>query len=295
MYYLLIDAGGTFIKYALCDDDLQFKSKGSVPSPGRCPAEVYYQTILDIFHGFDEEIKGIGISMAGLIDYETGLCPGSALLEETNLNIADDLTRLTGLPVAVLNDGHAAGFAELGYGNLTDVRNGLIMVLGTGIGGSLVLDHKFYAGSHKTAGNLSFLLTDINHTAPGKTFAYYNGIRGLMAAIEETSGLSGIDGLKAFQLIREGNKEVENGLIKFCDHLAFQIFNIQHLLDLDRVLIGGGISREPLLIDYIRDSYEKLASVQRVRPHDPEIMACRYSNDANLLGALYNWKQHFER
>ncbi|MBR0136929.1 MAG: ROK family protein [Erysipelotrichaceae bacterium] len=294
MNYLLIDAGGSAIKYAMCNDDLILFDKGRIDN-ARSTKEEYYSKIKSIFDSMNVKADAVAISMAGMLDVKTGFCSASNILSDKDMAIAEDLSEMLGVPVTAINDGFAAALAELGYGNMQDADNGAVMVLGTGIGGGIIIGRKLYVGKGN-AGNLSFILTNINEPFSfGNTFALRNGINGLKKAIFEKSGMEDIDGLKAFELIRAGNEDVKAGIEYFCDQLAFQIYNLQVILDLDKILIGGGISNEPTFINYVSEAFDRFLSQVRIKVRRPEIINCRYNNDANLLGALYNWKQHYSK
>lgn len=61
-------------------------------------------------------------------------------------------------PVAAHNDGKAAALAELATGHLKGVTNGAALVLGSGLGGGIIINGKLFQGSHFQAGELTFLL-----------------------------------------------------------------------------------------------------------------------------------------
>ena len=68
------------------------------------------------------------------------------------------------------------------------------------------------------------------------------------------------------------------------------ILNIQTVVDLERVLIGGGISAQKILIDEIKKQFMILQKDDYRLRDDvtmPEIMTAKFGNEANLLGALY--------
>ena len=80
----------------------------------------------------------------------------------------------------------------------------------------------------------------------------------------------------------------------YTDSLAVQIFNLSILLDLEKIAIGGGISASPLLLQTLKQSMEffrKNSPQAKYLPllFNPELVVCKYKNDANLLGAY----QHF--
>lgn len=99
------------------------------------------------------------MAVPGKVDHhDETIYGGGALqfLDQVNLPAALQLA----VPVSVENDGKAAALAELWLGNLKNVQNGAAVVLGTGVGGGLILNSQLYAGSHFQAGELSFMVLD---------------------------------------------------------------------------------------------------------------------------------------
>ena len=64
---------------------------------------------------------------------------------------------------------------------------------------------------------------------------------------------------------------------------------------LRKIVIGGGVSRNPRLLQDLQEEYDKAAEMVEPfgMPH-AELALCHYTSDANLVGALYNWKLHYE-
>lgn len=69
------------------------------------------------------------------------------------------------------------------------------------------------------------------------------------------------------------------------------IYNLDYILDLDVVCIGGGISQQSILIETIQEEFILLRNQYKEDQHAPTIVSCLYHNKANLLGALYHLLQ----
>ena len=71
--------------------------------------------------------------------------------------------------------------------------------------------------------------------------------------------------------------------------LADALLSLQFLLDPQRFVIGGGISANPTYMAHLTTAYEKaFATLPFQAPH-AEVVAARFRNDANLLGALVHF------
>ncbi|MCR5794746.1 MAG: ROK family protein [Solobacterium sp.] len=296
--YLAVDLGGTAIKYGVVDEELNFLSKGKIDARTDSK-EDFYADIEKIYKEYGDGITGIGISMPGSIDRYKGFAhSGGAYRWCKKMPIASELSERLGCSVTICNDAKAAAMAEIGFGNLKGIRNGVAIILGTGIGGAVVVNHKLIDGSHYTAGEFSFLQGIYNNEPENnlEVFALQNGVQGLKNAIRASSDLDDIDGLKAFKLIKEENNEaVLQGVKNFCWYLSFYIYNLQTILDTDRFVIGGGISNEPMFIDLVKEAVEKRfnSAFAHLIPI-PDIQVCRFQSDANLIGAVYNFMEIME-
>lgn len=275
---LTIDIGGTNIKYGLCDESGNIQHKGEYPTLDT--ADKIVQSICDLPFFYD----GIAISMPGILneDHSKAFITGK-LSFLSNHPLRDRLEEIKNCKVTIENDGRCATWAELGYGNLMDSKNALVVVLGTYIGMGIVIDHKVYEGSHLLAGEYSDAHMDTEKTFKN-TMAAYFGKDGLERA-------TGLTGKELFNNLDD--EKVYAGFDQYCQNLAWMLSNTQLLLDVDTILIGGGISAQSKLIECIK---ENVRGLKQWFPtlENPDIKACKFNNDANLLGALYYYKNSTE-
>ena len=295
--YLAIDLGGTAIKYGVVDENMNFLAHGKVDSR-TSSYEDFKEDLGKIVAEHGEGVQGMCISMPGIIDRIKGFAyTGGSYKWVSKIALAPQLSEAFGMPVTICNDAKAAALAELGFGNLKDIRNGVAIILGTGIGGAVVIDGKLLDGSHYSSGEFSFIRENKQARGPEPDiFAFGNGVQGLKDAIKAASGLEDIDGLKAFKLIKEEhNEEVLQGVKDFCWYLAFHIYNMQAILDANRFVIGGGISNEPMFIELVKEAVEEKFNTAIIKGiPTPEVMVCKYQSDANLIGAVFNFMQIIE-
>ena len=150
--YLAIDNGGTFIKYGLFDRSGEIVSQGKSATPKRDASEEVYFTVLDeIVARFQGDICGICFSTPGRVEENGILQTAGALPYLAGRNLKELASARYGLPVSVENDGKCAALAEYWKGSLRGVKNGAVLVIGTGIGGGLILNGKLFRGSHGSA------------------------------------------------------------------------------------------------------------------------------------------------
>ena len=287
---LTIDIGGTFIKYGIFDEKYNLYTKGKINTPKE-NIDSFLEALNNIYQQFTN-IEGIAISMPGLVDADNGsaIIDGAlAFLKHDNIQklISDYLN----IKVHIENDARCATLAELILGNLSDVNNGATIIFGTGIGGGIVIDRKIIKGANLYAGELSYLSIDLAKNMQGNNFFdAYCSLIGMASIIENKIGIKNISGIEIFKMIKEGNKDIEKIMRDICHKIAMIIYQLQFVIDPEKVLIGGGISQEPLFINYIQEEIKKIALDNPKIRIMPKVDKCYFGNDANLLGALLNYK-----
>ena len=288
MNILAIDIGGTFIKYAVMDKDLNMYDKGKVPTP-QTGRKDFIETLGSLYDQFD--VEGIAISMPGIIDAKNGyVSMGGALKYNNDFYLRDALQeRCPNAKITMNNDAKCAAQAEASVGALSDVEDGVVILLGTMIGGGIVINHRVRQGIHFAAGEVSYILSD-RDADPAEDTIWGNrcGTPGLCRIFASRKGIdpSTVDGIKVFDAVHAGDEDGIEALKEYTKNIAVQIFNLQTVLDPEKFAIGGGISAQPIFIEYIQNHLENMYSVSPyVVPH-AKVVACQFGNDANLVGAL---------
>ncbi|MEQ9809868.1 ROK family protein [Streptococcus jiangjianxini] len=293
MSFLAIDLGGTQFKSGLISEDFQLEQ--SFPArPSARDLEDCQKLLQNMIEPHLETIEGIAISCPGTIDPVTGTVYNGGMLHYLDsFSFKDFLEQSYQKPVAVLNDGKAAVLAELASGNLKGVTNGLAMIVGTGLGGGIIINGQLYQGSHFQAGELTFALPQ-DKMSPLSAADLAGGALSAVNFIARCAKALGLsdeqDGRAVFEAIKSKDERVYPSFQHYCRHFALQINNLQSILDVERVVIGGGISAQTILIDEVNRQLDQLeteeAWVFKVVKR-PQVMACFYHNSANLIGAAY--------
>ncbi|MBO3092493.1 ROK family protein [Schleiferilactobacillus harbinensis] len=292
--YLSVDIGGSSIKYALMDGAGLILEKGAeeTPTNGLAP---FMAVLSEIVARYQDRINGIAVAAPGKIgaDHST-IHFGGALPFLDGLDLRQALANQFDGPVVVENDGKAAALAELWLGNLKGIENGAAVVLGTGIGGGVILGGRLLYGSHQQAGEFSFMSSHYDEpqfikAAAGSTGSAVRLVRtiGTMAQLADPG-----DGHAVFELISSKKEPAWTIFKQYAQRIAALILSIQAVVDVDRYVIGGGISAQPIVVKQINQAYSDLLSENEIIEKTltrPEIVTAKFQNDANLYGALYSY------
>lgn len=288
MKVLGVDIGGTKIRMGVVDDNGQVYVDEVVPT--KSPLYPYLeQEVLRMLKG-NPEISAIGIGTAGMVDAQSGrinfateTLPGWQGTEVKAL-----LEKATGLRVEVNNDANCAGLAEARLGSSFGYRRSVCLTIGTGLGGGFVFDNHIMNGKHGGAGEVGhMILYPGGHVCscgrPGCTEQYVSGtalkrLIAVMNVVDDNNEL--IRPHELFKLAKQGHVNAQTIAKKFTGDLAIVISSLQAVLDMDCVVIGGGVS------DSADDWWELLLeTLQPLLLKPLEVKKAKFGNEAGMLGA----------
>lgn len=293
MTYLAIDIGGTTIKSGCVTADGTVFDTHECATP-RQDRAAFIATLKNLIQPYQATIQGVGLSLPGTIDPTQGLvlaCATLPFLENVALETLLHETLSVDLPIVLDNDGNAAALAEKWCGHLQSIQNGAMIVLGTGVGCCLFINDALYYGSHFIGGEASFMVTDLSQKDARAQTAAGLSVVTMVETIADTLHLAGDNlGQQVFQALENQVPEAWQYFRPFTRGVGALIYNLQTALDLQRIVIGGGISVQPLLIQQLQREFETFHQVTNLAQrtiHTPEIMAAHFHNQANLIGAIY--------
>lgn len=293
-YYAVFDVGGSAIKYSVMDEAGSFLEKSSIPTP-KDSIDAFINAIDSVVKEFQKRhvLSGIALSMPGAVDVDTGYIKGiTALPYIHGPNIKKLIQERTKLDVELENDANCAGLAEGWIGAAKGIDDYICIVIGTGIGGALVLNKEVRHGSNLFGGEYGYMILEDYLDQPiGETWSSLAATWGLVMQVAKRKDMdpNTLDGLKVFQMADEGDLEVQDEIEKFIKRLAVGIYNLQYVIDPEKILIGGAISKRDGLIDRINEKLKVMkpnAECLDIRVHP-----CQFGNDSNLIGALYHFLQ----
>ncbi len=304
-----LDLGGTNIKAGLADAAGRLVRKRSIPTQGsqgyRHVLERLAQAARELaaeHNASDGEIGAIGLGSPGPLSIETGVVHGAPNLPGwENVPVRDDLSRLARLPVVLDNDANLYALGEHTGGAGRGLRDLVMLTLGTGIGGGVILDGKLYRGRFGNAGEIGHVIA----TPGGRECPC--GQRGCLERYASASAVrerfeealqrgepsvlrpvrhdgEPIDARDVADAAARGDALAQRVWSDACEHLATACVNLQHLLNVECVILGGGMSASgAALLDPVRARVAALT--WRVADDVPRIELAALGDDAGILGA----------
>ncbi|MGV3464356.1 MAG: ROK family protein, partial [Heyndrickxia sp.] len=280
------DIGGTSVKYGIWKDEV-LGHKGSFRTPATWAEMKTKLLTLKNRLGENTKISGVAISSPGAVNQNKGIIEGSsAVLYLHHFPILTELTDLFQCPVSIENDANCAALAEIWKGAAKGLKNVLFVVVGTGIGGAVIIDGKVWHGKHLFGGEFGYMLLKDN-----ATFSELGTAVNMAKRVAKRKNISEdeLSGEAVFQMAENGDLVAQEEVEAFYHYLAQGIYNLQYSFDPEKIIIGGGVSNKADLLPQLRKRMEKIIKQVEIAPFIPEIALCEFKNDANLIGAIYNW------
>jgi predicted NBD/HSP70 family sugar kinase len=157
-----------------------------------------------------------------------------------------------------------------------------VLVVGTGIGGALIINHQLYKGSHGRAGEVGNGLSElkneryVNISQVSSTYTITNNY---FKATHKK-----LDGYQLFERYAK-DKYAQKVIDRAIYHLAKTIINLSISFDPDYVFIGGGVSSNKLFVALLKKEVKRLMKQSQL-PQMFKVVQCHTHNEANLNGAM---------
>lgn len=307
-YAIGVDIGGTAVKLGLFQTDGTLLDKWQIPTRREEDGAYILPDVIDAIGGKLketaipwEELEGAGICVPGPVT-EDGTVLRCINLGWGVFNVPERMRELEPRlqKVRVSNDGNAAALGELWKGSARGRRSACLVVLGTGIGGGIVLDGKIVTGNRGGAGEIGHLCVDPNEQEPCGCGAYgcleqYCSASGLVRrakrALRQPQAVETIlkDGetltaKRVCDAAKAGDALALSLLEQLGLQLGWALTSVAGCLDPEVFLIGGGLSNAgEILLKEIETGYRRAAfHVFR----DTEFLLAKLGNDAGIYGCV---------
>ncbi|WP_314349728.1 ROK family protein [Granulicatella elegans] len=284
-----IDIGGTTIKVDLYDDlgtSLnQFKEIETIIDYDLGTNQILNQ-VCDLIGEYilHYSIDGVGISTAGVVNANTGeiIYAGYTIPGYIGVNFTSEIEKRFGLSTFVENDVNCAALGELWKGQAKDKKNVVMVTIGTGIGGSIIVNGQIVNGFNYTAGEVGYIpVGNSDWQSKASTTA-------LIHLYQKKSLKTNQTGRTFFTDLSSGDKVAKETFEIFVENLTKGLLTISYLLNPEILILGGGImAKKDILLPEIQSSLAKNAMDNRFLPKN--VVAATLGNEAGRIGAVKNF------
>lgn len=302
-----IDLGGTNIAAGVVNEKGKIIAKASTPTLASRPVDEIVadmakvcETAAKKSHCKMSDISSIGIGIPGTVDNDSGQVIYTPNVPMENTPLCSMLQKYIEKPVKLENDANAAALGEY-IVNGNGAKSFVFITLGTGVGGGVILDGKIYRGFNGAGGELGHmtLVSGGELCGCGKKGCWerYASVRALIrqteAAMKENpeslmhkiaEDYGKVSGRTAFTAAKAGDEAAKAVVAQYLEYVADGIVSILNIFQPEKILIGGGISKEgDYLLKPVRDFAYRYDYNRYMKKTEIEIATL--FNDAGIIGA----------
>lgn len=305
MFRIGVDLGGTNIAVGVVNERYELLAQTSVPTGAFRP---YEEMVADMCRAIEtamekagvtvKDCQSIGVGSPGTCDSAAGVVVRAYNLGWFDVPLCQMLTAHFGIPAYLSNDANCAALAETVAGGAIGCRNMVLITLGTGVGGGIIIDGKIYAGMRSMGAELghTVLVLDGEPCSCGRRGcweAYASAtalIRQAKAAAEQDSAspLHGRDAISAYDVFvaaDSGCATAKAVIERWCEYVAAGLTDLVNALAPEKILIGGGVSRQGERILQPMRAYIERSCFGGKDGAIPVLEAAKLGNEAGIIGA----------
>jgi fructokinase len=292
-----VDLGGTKIEAAALDENHRIVARERRPTDRQD-----YAALIEALAGLIEQIErqigrqgSIGIGIPGTISLESGRIKNAYAIPLNGRPFVEDMSARLGRPVRVANDANCFALSEAIDGAGKGARTMFGVILGTGVGGGIVLDGALMLGANAIAGEWGHnpLPRPMDGERPGhpcdcgrlgciETFLSGGGLtRDYQQATGETLPARTI----AERALR-GDGQAEKSLARYAERLARALASVINLLDPEIIVLGGGLSNIAALYQRVPALWGRHVFSDSVRTR---LLPPHHGDSSGVRGAAWLW------
>ncbi len=302
-----LDIGGTKILSALITSENKIKDEKRITTP-RGNVDDFIRSISQAIGSLwnnkessIENILGVGLSIAGTVDYHKGYLFRAPNIDLSDVRIIEILHERFDFPIYMDNDANLACLGEYLYGAGQGVKNVICLTLGTGIGGGIIIDGQLYRGTCGGAGELGHSIIEVggpqcscqrlgcyeeiaSGRALGRLAAEMASTVDKSMVNEVLRGEKKITGEMISQAVDQDKAFAVEVMDKYANLVAEGVINYVNIFNPDKVVLGGGVMDDgEEILKVVREKVK----VDALPPNNEcvEVVKAKLGNRAGLLGA----------
>lgn len=259
-----VDVGGSKVAVLVVDDGSRICGRTTIPTPVGAPdhaaeriAAAITEALVTAGPGSTlDRVAAVGVGVPGRVDPEGGIVSLAVNLDWHRLPLRDRLQAILGVPCAIENDVRAAAAGILDRDLLDGVEDFVYLGVGTGISAGVVIGGAVHRGTRGLAGEVGHVIVDadgprcpcglrgcLETIAAGPAIA--RAATDAIAAGRGTTLAAGddIDAAAVYRAAATGDDLASEIVQRAGRALARAIHSLVMTYDVERVVLGGGVSR----------------------------------------------------
>jgi fructokinase len=292
-----VDLGGTKIEGIVLAPDGSVRWSTRVPTP-RGTVGGIVEAIAELVAEGERAVAEpctVGVGTPGSISPHTGRLRGSNSVELNGCALDQLLSARLARPVRIANDANCFALSEATDGAGQGATSVFGVILGTGVGGGLVIDGRIVVGRHAIAGEwghnpLPWMtpeeLAEVSDCYCGKAGCIETWLSGPGIAQHAGARLGPIDSRELAARAEAGDGAARDELMRVADRLARALACAINVVDPEVIVLGGGVSNVDPLYPAVRERLPRYVFSDHC---DTPIVRHRHGDASGVRGAAWLW------
>lgn len=298
-----VDLGGTKIEAAALDSNGAIVARERVPSP-QDDYQATLTAIASLVHDIETkcgETGTVGIGIPGAISPATGLIKNANSTWLIGEALDKDLSQQLDRPVRLENDANCFTLSEAIDGAASGCGTVFGVILGTGVGGGIVINGAPLSGPNAICGEWGHNALPRPEDTERPGAVCYCGLHGCIETFLSGAGLvrsyctmsgTNTSGVTAEEVAISGNPAALQAIDHYADRLARALASVINVLDPDAIVLGGGLSNIDSLYARVPQLWEKWIFSDQVRTR---LLKNTHGDSSGVRGAAWLWPNRVNR
>jgi len=296
---IAVDVGGTNLRTAIVDGKGKIIAKNVVRTvrrgkSGQVVADQVIGEIKKLIGGDSaKKYKGIGVSIAGPIDYKKGASTNPPNMNFKFVPVAGPIKKIYKLPVYLINDCNAGVLGERYFGAGKKIRNLVYITMSSGIGGGAIVNGNLLLGKDENAAEIGHMHVDTEYNMPcscrkghghWEAYASGNNIPKFFRAWAKKKKINAKNNFSSAKDVFSAARRKDRVALKFMRELGKingrGISNVIAAYDPEMIILGGAVAlnNDNLVLKYAKNNVDRFLRL-------PKIKISTLGENAPLLGA----------
>jgi len=294
-----IDLGGTKTELIALSERGEVLLTRRVPTPAH-DYDAIVETIARLVEDAEAELTcraTLGIGMPGAISQKTNAVKNANTQCLNGRHFDRDVSARLARPVRVHNDANCFALSEASDGAGQHGRVVFGVILGTGVGGGVVVDKRVLLGRNAVAGEWGHNPLPWSNAEDAPAPACYCGLRGCIETYLSGPGLARdyaqhthtaqqLSAVQIAALCAQGDSAAQHALDHYCDRLARALASVINVLDPDVIVLGGGLSQIEALYTAVPARWLQYAFSDALQT---QLVPAQHGDSSGVRGAAWLW------
>ncbi|QMU62429.1 MAG: ROK family protein [Gammaproteobacteria bacterium] len=295
-----IDLGGTKIEILVIDDSGKELLRNRVATP-----KDNYQEIIDVITAliknaeeYLEQECSIGICTPGSLSIKTGLLRNSNTVCLNGKPFEQDLEASLARQIRIANDANCFVLSEAIDGAAHNAKTVFGVIVGTGVGGGLVINKKVLIGANAIAGEWGHNPLPWSDDGELNLTKCWCGLQGCIETFLSGPGLEcdyaravgkHLSAEKIVELASQDDVAAEQTILRYEQRMARALAHIVNIFDPEVIVLGGGMSNVKRLYENVPNLWQQWIFSDHI---STKLVSAKYGDASGVRGAAWLWENN---